>query len=338
MSGLRERLKERPLLLADGAWGSELLQRGLYLSLEPADSWNLRFPDTVRGLATDYAAYADILTTNTFGANRARLSAYRLQRKVRKINTRGVALVRDAERGRRILDRPILVAGTMGPARGPAAGTLDEKALFEVYQEQAGYLADAGARFLLLETMTDLAEARTAVRAAKTCGLEVVCSFAFRETEAGVFQTWSGASVAAALGAALEAGADMVGANCVPATASLVPLVASMRGVAVSAPLWLKPNAGEPTGGMKQRPIARTFTERLRGRLSEYRQGWRDYWTMDPWDDTYQLYYPHPLDLAPLDDVLDALGTGVIGGCCGTSPMDILRLRMALDRRAGLRP
>lgn len=303
MPPLMDRLKTTPLLVADGAWGSCFIEQRLDVACEPADAWNLRHPDRVTQLAEAYAATADILTTNTFGANRVRLSRYQLSQELMKINTRGVAVLREVERARRILDRPLLIAGSMGPARGPNATTPDDLVLFDVYLEQAACLAEAGASFLLLETFSDPSETRIALRALKSATpLEVVCSFAFRESAPGHFDTWSGDSVEAALKTALDEGADMVGANCVAATASLPPLVDRMRQAMGAHPLWLKPNAGQP----RSHPDAT-------GRST--------------------LQYPHPLRGAPLSDLLDALGHGVIGGCCGTTPEDIALLRLEMDRR-----
>ena len=336
MSALMERLKRTPILLADGAWGTWFMDQMLDLALEPADVLNLRRPQLVAKLAQAYAEYADILSTNTFGANRIRLAAYRLARKRHKITQRGVAIARKAAGTPKSSHRPVLVAGSMGPARGPDASAVDDAELFDVFQEQAASLAEAGVHFLLVETMTSVSEASIAVRAARTATrLEVVCSFAFREVSPGVFQTWAGDSVEDALGAALDAGAAVVGANCIPATASLAPLVEIMRRAARTAPLLLKPNAGPPTGGIPFDGIAHTFVARLRANV---RALWHDLETWDdPWNDPYACDYPNPICAAPWDAVLDALGTGVIGGCCGTGPLDIAHLRQVLDRRADIR-
>lgn len=313
MPGLLERLRTERLLLADGAWGSYFIEQQLDVACEPADAWNLRHPEIVARLADAYAAYADILTTNTFGANRVRLSQYQLANNLSKINSRGVAILRDAERSRRILDRPLLIAGSIGPARGPGISEPDDYALFDVYQEQAACLAEAGVNFLLLETFSAPTEAQIALRAAKTAApMEVVCSYAFREGQPGRFETWSSDSVEAALKTALDAGADMVGANCVPATDALTALVDTMHQFAGTGPLWIKPNAGTPS---RVPPGPTTRSPMLKGAVKR----------------KSRLHYPHPLCSAPMDRILDALGHGVIGGCCGTSPNDIRILRNTLD-------
>jgi methionine synthase I (cobalamin-dependent) len=337
MPPLLDRLKSTPLLLADGAWGSYFIEQRLDVACEPADAWNLRHPDLVTRLAEEYAATADILTTNTFGANRVRLSRYQLNQKMKKINTRGVAILREVERARRILDRPLLIAGSMGPVRGPNATNPDDHALFDVYQEQAICLAEAGASFLLLETFSDPSETRIAVRAVKSATpLEVVCSFAFRESQPGRYETWSDDSVEAALKTALDEGADMVGANCVPATDALPMLVDTMRRFTGPTPLWLKPNAGTPTGRKAGSHPPRTTRDRIRAFWVRWLEDAVDFIEDDQWNDRFWLHYPHPFSGAPMDRILEALGHGVIGGCCGTSPPDIKRLRQALSHRANL--
>lgn len=304
MPGLMERLRTASILVADGAWGTELIRRGLDVLREPADSWNLSRSDAVAEVAALYAPQADILSTNTFGANRIRLAHFGLEEDIATINARGVAIAREALQTCQVTERPArLIAGAMGPARGPGRTQPDDDALTEAFREQAAHLAEAGSSFLLLETMTDLSEALIALKAARSaCALEIVCSFAFRESAPGHFETWSSHSVDEALNSALESGATMVGANCVAATASLLPLVNRMRRTMGAHPLWLKPNAGQP----RSHPIAKGHTH---------------------------LHYPHPLRGAPLSALCDALGTGVIGGCCGTTPEDIALLRHEVDRR-----
>ncbi len=308
MPGLMERLRSEALLVADGAWGTELIRRGLDVVREPADSWNLSRSDVVAEVAAQYAPQADILSTNTFGANRIRLAHFGLKENIATINARGVEIAREALRTCRLAEHPEgLIAGAMGPARGPGRTEPDDGALAEVFQEQASHLAEAGSSFLLLETITDLREALIAVKAARSaCALEIVCSFAFRESAPGHFETWSGHSVEDALNSALEAGAVMAGANCVAATERRLSLVNRMRHAMGAHPLWLKPNAGQP----RSHPNATGRTI---------------------------LHYPHPLRGARLSALCDALGTGVIGGCCGTTPEDIALLRQEMDRRASSR-
>ncbi len=297
MAKLLARLRETPLLVADGAWGTMFIDAGLDPAREPADAWNLRHPDRIAQLASAYAAHADVLTTNTFGANAIRLGALGLEAELWNINATGVAMAREAVSR---IARPMLVGGAMGPARGPVRPDNPRIPLDRVYETQALCLAEAGVDFLLLETMTDLVEATIAIRATRSvCDLEVVCSFAFHEAEPGRYRTWSGDTVEAALDTATESGAAMVGANCIPALKTTLPLLQAMRSSMGNAPLWFKPNAGQPQ---------RSGTGATRAR------------------------YPHPFAQAPLAAFLRTLETGVIGGCCGAAPFDIAVLRALVDR------
>lgn len=309
MAALLARLRNTPLLLADGAWGSHFIEAGLDLDPDSADAWNLSHRGIVAALAEDYVqAGVDILTTNTFGANRIRLARIGQESNLHAINQQGVAIAQDAIRNRASGRQPALIAGSIGPARGPGETRPDDAKLSSIFLEQATALVVAGVDFILLETMTDRAEACIAVRAAKAAGAQdVVCSFAFRESTPGSFETWSGDPVETALRAARDAGADVVGANCVPATAAILPLIRGLRRGAGAAPVWLKPNAGTPTKSKVPTPGQP---------LSRYS-------------------YPHPLKTAPVDTILDALETGIIGGCCGTTPADIAALRATRDHRTG---
>ncbi len=256
-------------------------------------------------LATAYARYSDILCTNTFGGNALRLAAFGLEDQVRAINNSAVQLALESVRPAAPTEGRTLVAGVMGPARGPNRSEISEGELFNAFRVQAECLAEAGADFLLLETMTDVGELSIALKAvAAGCDLETVCSYAFRACESGAFQTWAGDDLERALETAYASGAVMVGANCVPANSALVQLIENMRAVAGAAPLWLKPNAGQPIDVHSP-----TGPRRM---------------------------YPHTFSNAPIDALLDALGQGVIGGCCGTSPSDIAALRHRLDLRISL--
>lgn len=298
MSALLDRLRGARIVLADGAWGSNFIAQGLDTARECADLWNLHHPGRVSRLAAAYARSADILTTNTFGASRARLAMAGLETQCEAINTRGVALAREGAALGNPGGPPPLIAGSIGPARDPRNTSVTEATLFTSYREQAALLAEAGADFILVESMTSARDAAIAVEAARAaCALEVVCSFAFRAVDGRTYETWCGDSVDAALDTAINAGADVVGANCAPATPSLLNLVETMRGCIGSGPIWLKPNAGQP----------------------EQRDG--------------ALRYPHPFEATIIEALLDALGHGVFGGCCGAGPAAIALIRDLLNQR-----
>ncbi|MDW8309924.1 MAG: homocysteine S-methyltransferase family protein, partial [Verrucomicrobiales bacterium] len=166
-------------------------------------------------------------------------------------------------------------------------GSVTEDELREAFDEQARALAEAGADALVIETMSDLAEAEIAVRAAKATGLPVVACMAFdsgREKD----RTMMGVTPEQAAAALEAAGADVIGANCGQGIERFAALARRLR-AASARPIWLKPNAGLPVL-VEGRPV--------------YRQ-------------TPEAFAEQALELAPA-------GADFIGGCCGTRP-DFIR-------------
>ncbi len=208
MNQIREWLANGPLL-ADGAWGTELHRLGLAAG-ESADAWNLSHPDRVEAVARSYVeAGSRIILTNTFQANAGQ---------VRELNTAGVRISKRAAGG------AAKVVASIGPGG-------DEAAVLK----QSEALAGAGADALLLETFVDVAEARTAVAAAKRTGLPVIVSFVF-------LSDFTPEQVASAMN---DAGADAVGANCGTGLDGFCGICARLR-AACDLPLWIKPSAGLP--------------------------------------------------------------------------------------------
>ena len=164
---------ERPVL-TDGAWGTELIARGLGAG-ECPDLWNLEFPERVLEVARAYVeAGSRVILTNTFGANRIALERHGLAHRVREINRAGVEISRSAANGR------ALVFASLGPSgKLQGLGEVSEGELQEAFAGQAQTLAAAGADALVIETMSDLDEAKAAVAAARATGLPVVACMAF---------------------------------------------------------------------------------------------------------------------------------------------------------------
>ncbi|MDK2883264.1 MAG: 5-methyltetrahydrofolate--homocysteine methyltransferase, partial [Bacillota bacterium] len=160
-------LADGKAVIADGAMGTLLQAQGLKRGESP-ESWNLIYPERVQAVHAAYlAAGAQIIETNTFGANRVKLAAYGLAAKVREINAAGVRLAREAAGGR------ALVAASIGPTGRLFApwGDLTFEEAYAVFAEQAEACAAAGADVLWIETMGELAEARAALLAARETGL-----------------------------------------------------------------------------------------------------------------------------------------------------------------------
>lgn len=228
-----------PVLLADGGTGTELMALGLPRGTPP-EAWNLTHPDQVAAVAAAYAAAgADLIYTNTFGANRPALRRHGLGDAVAEINTQAVRLAkRGGGPGR-------WVAGSMGPTGSllQPLGELEPAAAAAAFAEQAAALMAAGTDILVLETFSQLEEALAALRAVRelTAG-PVIASMSF---DAGG-RTVMGVSPEQAASVLLAAGADVLGANCGGAWEDVAGAITALAAAAPAIPLLLKPNAGRP--------------------------------------------------------------------------------------------
>ena len=285
MHPLIERFVAESPVLTDGAWGTELQARGLEAG-ECPDAWNLDHPSRVEYVARAYVeAGSRIILTNTFRANRIALAQYGLSDQIEAINRAGVQISRKAG-GRRAL-----VFASLGPSgKLLMTGEVSEEELSAAFAEQAKILAGEGADGLVFETMSDLAETKLAVRAARATGLPVVASMAF-DSGKNKDRTMMGATPEQAAVELTAAGADVVGANCGQGIESYVSLCPRLR-AATSLPIWIKANAGLP--------------EMVEGRA---------------------VYATTPDDFAGYVPELVAAGARFIGGCCGTDPDFIRAIR-----------
>jgi 5-methyltetrahydrofolate--homocysteine methyltransferase len=228
------------VLVADGAWGTEFFKRGL-MQGSPPDEWNLTHPEIVREITREYLeAGADIVLTNTFGANKFRLEPHGLSDRVKAINASAASIAREVSAGR------ALVAGDIGPcARFLSLGEVTPEELYDVFAEQARALGDAGVDWIVVESMTDVEEMAVAVRAAaETARVPVVASMTYNRTPKG-YRTMMGNPPELCVKRAEEAGAALIGANCGSGIEDYVPLAPLLRAM-TSLPLWVKANAGIP--------------------------------------------------------------------------------------------
>ncbi len=226
-------------VITDGAWGTELQARGLAMGEFP-DTWNLSHPERVAGVARAYVeAGSQIILTNTFGANRLRLSEAGLEDKVVEINGAGVEISRRAAMKR------AFVFASMGPSgKLLANGDVTQDQLRAAFAEQAQTLAAAGADALAIETMADLDEALVALTAARATGLPVVACMVF-DSGKNKDRTMMGNSPEEAAQKLTAAGADVIGANCGQCI-DAYPRICKQLRAATDRPIWLKPNAGSP--------------------------------------------------------------------------------------------
>jgi methionine synthase I (cobalamin-dependent)/5,10-methylenetetrahydrofolate reductase len=219
--------------------GTMLYNKGIYLN-SCFDELNLSNPDLVEDVHNQYVqAGADIIETNTFGANRCKLKAFGLDDKVSEINRAAARIARDAA------GDGTLVAGSIGPLRlkiepwGPTS--VDEAE--EVFREQAGALLEAGVDFFILETFSDINEIHQAIRAIRNLAGDaaIVAEMTIQEDGNSIYGT-----TPEVFTAKLEAwGADVIGVNCSVGPAHMYECIEKMARV-TTLPLCAMPNAGIP--------------------------------------------------------------------------------------------
>jgi methionine synthase I (cobalamin-dependent) len=226
------------LLITDGAWGTELQARGLPSGTKP-DFWNLTHPDRVESVARAYAeAGSQVVLTNTFRANAVAMSSISAS-DLDAINRAGVEISRRAA-------GQALVFASIGPTgKILLSGEVSADQVSSAFAAQAASLAASGADALLIETMSDIEEARLAVAAARLTGLPVIASFAF-DSGKNKDRTMMGATPESVAEAMVEAGASAVGANCGVGVEQSIPICQRLH-AACDLPIWIKPNAGLPT-------------------------------------------------------------------------------------------
>ncbi len=238
MPDFRSALATGRVVLFDGAMGTELYRRGIFLN-RCYDDLSRTAPDLVRQIHAEYrAAGAEVLETNTFGANRARLRGYGLEGAVEAINRAAAALAREAagEDG--------FVAGSLGPlgVRLEPYGPTSEAEARTIFAEQAAALAAGGADLLVCETFSDLAELRQALAGCREATTLPVAALITIQPDGRT--TYGGAPGQAA--EELEAaGAEVVGMNCSVGPALMLEAVQAMARH-TERPLAAIPNAGLP--------------------------------------------------------------------------------------------
>lgn len=239
MSDLLKRLLEDRPIITDGAWGTQLQERGLPVGACP-DEWNLSHPQAVESVARDYVeAGSRVILTNTFGANRITLEKHGLADRVAEINRAGVEISRLAANGRAAVFASVGPTGVLLMMGEKTAAELEE-----AFFEQTQALAQAGADAVVVETMSDPNEAVLAVRAAKAAGLLTVACMSF-DSGKQRDRTMMGTTPEQAAETLAQAGADVIGANCGQGIEGYVAIAGRLK-AATDRPIWIKANAGMP--------------------------------------------------------------------------------------------
>lgn len=289
---IKSLIEETPII-TDGAWGTMLQAQGLPVGEMP-DAWNLEQPDKVEQVARAYVeAGSRIILTNTFGSSRCNLERYGLADRCVEINRAGAMISKRAAGNRAYVFASIGPSGKM-----LAMGEVSESDLEASFSEQAEALAEGGADALVIETMSDLTEARIAIQAAKKTGLPVAGCMVF-DTGKNKDRTMMGTTPEQAVEALTETGVDIIGSNCGNGIEGFIALCRRMR-ACTPLPLWMKANAGLP---------------QLQGDLITYNTT--------------------PDEFASHFSALQSAGANFIGGCCGTSPDFIRALAQQREQSFG---
>ncbi|MFN2109525.1 MAG: bifunctional homocysteine S-methyltransferase/methylenetetrahydrofolate reductase [Anaerolineae bacterium] len=279
-------------VLTDGAMGTMLHARAVPFGT-CFDELNLSRPAMVGEIHRAYIeAGAQIVLTNTFGANPYKLAAHGLEDKIADINRAGVDL---AKRVVAASFRDVLVAGDVGPlgVRLTPFGRVSKEQARDAFAAQIAPLVKAGADLLVIETMSDLLEMLEALNATRAlCDLPVIASMTFTRDD----RTLLGDSPAKVARRLWDAGADVVGVNCSGGPVQLLRLIQQMKEAVPEGRFWVKPNAGWP--------------EQVAGRI---------------------MYPAPPEYFGEYAWLFRQAGADLIGGCCGTTPAHISAIRDALD-------
>jgi len=285
-----ERLSQGPMV-SSGAVGTVLQSKGLP-PVTTLEEYNLSHPEAVAEIHSAYCeAGAEMIGTNTFGANPLKLKKAGLAEKAYLLNYEGARIARAAA------PKEVFVFAAIGPSGEFLAplGEITQEEMYEVYKEQIVALAQGGVDILSLRTLTDLEEAKIAIRAAReNTDLPVIATMTFDLGQKG-FRTMMGVDVKAAI-EGLK-GAEVIGSNCGRGMEEMVPLMKEMR-THYEGYLTAQPNAGLP--------------QLIEGKAR---------------------YIQSPEEFASWVPSLLEAGVSIIGGCCGTTPAHTRRVAEAMNKR-----
>jgi 5-methyltetrahydrofolate--homocysteine methyltransferase len=288
MTKLKDRLSQGGILIADGATGTTLQEAGLPTGTAP-ERWNLENPDAIRDLHRGYVeAGADLILTNTFGGSRPRLRVEGLEDQTHEVNLAAARLARE------VAGDQVLVLGDIGPTGQllEPLGVLTYDGAVAGFAEQAAALAEGGVDAILIETMSDLNEAKAAIEGTRqVTDLPILATMSF-DTHG---HTMMGIKPAQAAQELWALGVDVVGANCGRTLSENLDAIQQMREALPEATLMAKPNAGLP---------------RMDGTQSVY-------------DVTPDIMVDYAQQFAALD-------VKIIGGCCGSTFEHIAAVAQAL--------
>lgn len=289
---LLEEIQSGKVLVADGAMGTMLMERGLKPG-EPPESFNLTSTSILEEIARLYfEAGADLIQTNTFGASSLKLSSYALDDRTEEINRNAVRAVKT------VVGAQAYIYASCGPTGKilKPYGDTEPGDAYQSFEQQMTALVSAGVDAICIETMIDLNEAQLAIKAAKavSTSIPIIATMTFDATPKG-FYTVMGVDIKTAVRGLEDAGADIIGSNCGNGIENMVRIAQEFRKHTERA-LIVQSNAGVPE---------------LKGSTA--------------------IYPETPAFMAEKAQELLTNGVSIIGGCCGTTPAHIRALKNVVN-------
>lgn len=293
MGRIIENLVQKKYLVSDGAWGTMLQNFGLKTGDCP-ELLNEINPEIVLKVASSYVdAGADIIETNSFGGNKIKLKHFGLENKCFELNKRA------AEISKSVAGDTVLVIGSVGPTgKFISMGEVSEDELYKAFYVQMQGLVAGGVDGICIETFYDIDEAGIAIKAAKEfLGIDLITTFTFDKTPDGNYFSIMGIDPKTMTELLINKGVDIIGTNCGNGFSNMIDIVKEIRDVANEIPVLVQANAGIP--------------ELIDGKI----------------------YYSETPDFAAekATEIIHA-GANIIGGCCGTTPEHISKIRKAIDK------
>jgi len=292
MGKITDQIKQGKKLVSDGAWGTFLQKKGMQAG-ECPEQWNITHPDDVFDIAKSYIdAGADMIETNSFGGTLFKLEKFGLGDKVFELNKAAAEISKKAAGDKYVL-------GSVGPTgKILMMGDVTEAELYDAFAEQCKGLAAGGADAIMIETMTDLDEARLAIKAAReNTSCEVFCTMTFEKTVDGEFRSMMGIAPTDMVNTLVDLGAELIGANCGNGISDMIGIVQEIRKANPEIPVLVHANAGMPV-----------------------------------YEDRQTVFPETPEEMAILVPKILEAGANIIGGCCGTTPSHISKVRKAVDK------